>query len=44
LIDLVIYTIKKSKIFLHEMDTVKALPMPDLTMAEKDPEIYKLIQ
>lgn len=26
------------------MDNVKPLPMPDLSMAEKDPEIYALIQ
>jgi len=26
------------------MEGVKALPMPDLTMAEKDDEIYQLIQ
>lgn len=26
------------------MDTIKPLPMPDLTMAEKDDEIYQLVQ
>jgi len=26
------------------MDNVKPLPMPDLSIAEKDPEIHALIQ